>query len=97
MEDTDWQSYGTGNYEKCADCMAHCGYEATAVADLAARPWKALPLALFGIRTEGEMAPEIALKGARPAEYVFDGLVEERATALAEEAKIGAARRDDAA
>ena len=31
MEDTDWDSYGTGNYEKCADCMVHCGYEATAV------------------------------------------------------------------
>ena len=38
MEETDWDSYGTGNYEKCADCMAHCGYEATAVADLAAHP-----------------------------------------------------------
>ena len=21
MTDTDWESYGTGNYEKCADCM----------------------------------------------------------------------------
>ena len=31
MEDTDWDSYGTGNYEKCADCMVHCGFEATAV------------------------------------------------------------------
>ena len=28
MEDTDWDAYGTGNYEKCADCMVHCGYEA---------------------------------------------------------------------
>ena len=32
LEETDWESYGTGNYEKCADCMVHCGYEATAVA-----------------------------------------------------------------
>ena len=31
MEDTDWDKYGTGNYEKCADCMVHCGFEATAV------------------------------------------------------------------
>ena len=31
MEDTDWDRYGTGNYEKCADCMVHSGYEATAV------------------------------------------------------------------
>ncbi len=28
METTDWDSYGTGKYEKCANCMAHCGYEA---------------------------------------------------------------------
>ncbi len=78
MEETDWDSYGTGNYEKCADCMAHCGYEATAVEDLAAHPWKALPAALFGVRTEGKMAPEIPLAGARPAEYVSAGLVGER-------------------
>ena len=30
METTDWDSYGTGKYEKCANCMAHCGYEPTA-------------------------------------------------------------------
>ena len=33
MEETDWDAYGTGNYEKCADCMVHSGYEATAVVD----------------------------------------------------------------
>ena len=27
MEGTDWDAYGTGNYEKCADCMVHSGYE----------------------------------------------------------------------
>ena len=75
MNDTDWDAYGTGNYEKCADCMAHCGYEASAVADMVARPWKALRVALGGIRTDGDMAPEIALDGARPAEFVFEDLV----------------------
>ena len=35
MEDTNWDNYGTGNYEKCADCMVHSGYEATAVPLLA--------------------------------------------------------------
>ena len=30
METTDWDIYGTGRYEKCANCMAHCGYEPTA-------------------------------------------------------------------
>ena len=33
METTDWDRYGTGRNEKCADCMVHCGYEASAVAD----------------------------------------------------------------
>ncbi len=32
MEETDWDAYGVGNYEKCADCMVHSGFEATAVA-----------------------------------------------------------------
>ena len=33
LETTDWSKYGraSGN-PKCADCMVHCGYEATAVA-----------------------------------------------------------------
>ncbi len=33
METTDWDRYGTGRNDKCADCMVHCGYEATAVND----------------------------------------------------------------
>ncbi|MGH7260204.1 MAG: adenosyl-hopene transferase HpnH [Nitrospiraceae bacterium] len=33
MEGTEWDRYGTGRNEKCADCMVHCGYEASAVAD----------------------------------------------------------------
>jgi hypothetical protein len=38
METTDWDSYGTGAYEKCANCMAHCGYEPTAAEATAQRP-----------------------------------------------------------
>src|SRR5574342_827072 len=33
MELTEWDHYGTGRNEKCADCMVHCGYEASAVED----------------------------------------------------------------
>lgn len=33
METTEWDRYGTGRHEKCADCMVHCGYEASAVDD----------------------------------------------------------------
>ncbi len=75
MEKTDWDLYGTGNYEKCANCMVHCGYEATAVNDTVSRPWKALKVALSGPRTDGPMAPEIPLDAQRPAEFVFEGLV----------------------
>ncbi|MGH3242902.1 MAG: adenosyl-hopene transferase HpnH [Spirillospora sp.] len=31
VEDTDWDSYGRGRDPRCANCMAHCGYEPTAV------------------------------------------------------------------
>jgi hopanoid biosynthesis associated radical SAM protein HpnH len=31
LEDTDWEAYGRGRNERCANCMAHCGYEPTAV------------------------------------------------------------------
>src|SRR6202043_1736511 len=77
MEDTDWDAYGTGNYEKCADCMVHSGYEATAVMDSVRNPLKVAQVAIRGIRTEGDMAPEIPLNGQRPAKYVFSRHVEE--------------------
>jgi len=31
LEDTDWSAYGRGRDPRCANCMAHCGYEPTAV------------------------------------------------------------------
>jgi hypothetical protein len=78
MEETDWDKYGTGNYEKCADCMVHSGFEASAVTDAVRRPWKALKVAVAGIKTEGPMAPEIPLSGQRPAEYVFARHVQQK-------------------
>jgi hopanoid biosynthesis associated radical SAM protein HpnH len=73
MDETDWDAYGTGNYAKCADCMVHSGYEATAVNDAVRHPLRALGVALRGVKTEGAMAEEIPLSSAseRPAEYVF--------------------------
>ncbi|MGH7112474.1 MAG: adenosyl-hopene transferase HpnH, partial [Stellaceae bacterium] len=50
MEETDWDAYGTGNYEKCADCMVHSGYEATAVMDAVKHPLKAARVALRGVK-----------------------------------------------
>ncbi len=31
IETTEWEKYGRGKHEKCANCMAHCGYETSAV------------------------------------------------------------------
>jgi hopanoid biosynthesis associated radical SAM protein HpnH len=78
MEGTDWDSYGTGNYEKCANCMVHSGYEATAVQDAIAHPLKAFSVSLRGVRTEGPMAPEIPLDRQRPAQFVFSRHVESK-------------------
>jgi hypothetical protein len=77
METTDWDSYGTGRYEKCANCMAHCGYEPTAAHASVSNPLKVLWTAIKGVRTEGPMAPEIALNSQRPAQFVFSRHVQE--------------------
>ncbi|AOK32478.1 MULTISPECIES: adenosyl-hopene transferase HpnH [Burkholderia] len=76
METTDWDNYGVGNYEKCADCMVHCGFEATAVMDTIAHPLKALRVSRNGIKTDGPFAPDIPIDKQRPAEYVFSRHVE---------------------
>jgi hopanoid biosynthesis associated radical SAM protein HpnH len=31
LDTTDWSAYGRGKDPRCANCMAHCGYEPTAV------------------------------------------------------------------
>ena len=74
---TDWDKYGTGNYEKCADCMAHCGYEPTAANIAFSNPFKMLKLAVRGLRTSGPMAPEIDLSNARRGEDHHDRIVDE--------------------
>jgi len=78
MDETDWDAYGTGNYAKCADCMVHSGYEATAVQDAVRHPWKALGVAVRGVRVDGAMAKEIPLEHQRPAQYVFSQHVEQK-------------------
>jgi hopanoid biosynthesis associated radical SAM protein HpnH len=93
METTDWDAYGTGRYEKCANCMAHCGYEPTAAEASLQNPFKALALAISGVRTEGPMAPEISLANQRPAKYVFDSQVQLRLSEIrANEAREKAAK-----
>lgn len=105
MDETNWDQYGTGNYEKCADCMVHCGYEPTAVDATVRHPLAALKVWWRGIGTDRPMAPEISLENQRSAEYVF----EENVQRFLEDApapvvvpsgagdKEGAAARSDAA
>ena len=47
VEGTDWSRYGRGRDPRCANCMAHCGYEPTAVL-ATARSARASARALLG-------------------------------------------------
>jgi len=59
IADTEWHRYGTGKNPKCNNCMAHCGYEGTAVNETVTRPLTALKAFLWGPRVKGPMAPEL--------------------------------------
>jgi len=39
MEKTDWNKYGVGRDERCAQCMMHCGFEPTVVGEIA-KSWR---------------------------------------------------------
>jgi len=64
IEDTDWSRYGVGRNPRCDNCMAHCGFEGTAVNDAFSHPLKAMKAALKGPKLMGPMAPEL------PFQYV---------------------------
>ena len=93
MDTTDWDSYGTGNYEKCADCMVHSGYEATAVKDTMKNPLKALRVSLFGPKLTGEFAPDIALDKQRKADDVYEKVVADGVARLEAEGRVKETRR----
>jgi hopanoid biosynthesis associated radical SAM protein HpnH len=76
LDDTPWDKYGTENNPKCAQCMAHCGYEATAVEDTLQHPWKALIASLQGPKTTGPMVEEPAPKWAAGANSAAKKLAE---------------------
>jgi hypothetical protein len=59
--------------------------------------YQALRVALKGVRTEGPMAPEIALERQRPAQYMFPRHVEQMLAQVGQpkiRAKEPAARKD---
>lgn len=76
MEGTNWDQYGVGKYEKCSNCMVHCGFEGTAATDSIRHPLKMFAIGRNGIRTDGPMAPDIDLSHARPAQDTFSNHVE---------------------
>ncbi len=82
MDTTDWDGYGVGKYEKCADCMVHCGFEGTAVAETVAHPLRALGVALFGVKTAGPMAKELSFANERKARFVFSDHVDKKLIAI---------------
>lgn len=61
IEDTNWDNYGVGRNPKCDNCMAHCGFEGTAVNDTFMHPFKALKVWWRGPRTDGPMAPDLPI------------------------------------
>ncbi|MGR8934672.1 MAG: adenosyl-hopene transferase HpnH [Gammaproteobacteria bacterium] len=58
MAETPWEKYGSSSNPKCAGCMAHCGYEATAVEDMLKHPLKAIYTSLRGPLTSGPMVAD---------------------------------------
>jgi hopanoid biosynthesis associated radical SAM protein HpnH len=97
MEGTDWEQYGVGKYEKCANCMVHCGFEGTAATDAIRHPLKMFNVARKGVRTEGPMAPDIDLSNQRPAENVYSTHVERELARIIAENPKGLKRTERAA
>jgi hopanoid biosynthesis associated radical SAM protein HpnH len=61
MEDTEWEKYGVGRNPACDNCMAHCGFEGTAVDDTFSHPLKALRNFIMGPALSGPMAPDLPI------------------------------------
>jgi hopanoid biosynthesis associated radical SAM protein HpnH len=69
INDTQWEQYGVGRNPRCDNCMAHCGFEGTAVNDAFNHPLKAMKAALFGPRVTGPMLPELPIVYSDVARY----------------------------
>ncbi len=81
LEETEWNNYGKGRNIKCANCMVHCGFEASAIDDTFKHPLKALKVAIKGPRTEGLMAPELPIMYEDTPEPVAEHIIHQQPTA----------------
>lgn len=92
MEGTDWEKFGVGKYEKCSNCMTHCGFEGTAATDAIRNPLKMFRIGRKGVKTDGPMAPDVDLSKARPAEDVYSSHLERELAKIAKENPAAAKR-----
>jgi hopanoid biosynthesis associated radical SAM protein HpnH len=72
LGETDWNRYGSDRHPKCTDCMAHCGYEPTAVIESLAHPLGTLRSMLArpaSLQTRNSRARRIAAfcRGQQPS------------------------------
>ena len=77
--------------------MAHCGYEPTAAEAAFRHPFKAVLVALRGIRTSGPMAPEIDLSKQRPAQYIFSEQVQKTLSEIRRDEALAAQQKTSTA
>ncbi|QBD77415.1 adenosyl-hopene transferase HpnH [Ktedonosporobacter rubrisoli] len=57
IETTPWKQYGRGKDPRCANCMAHCGYEPSAVLATMASPWETLRATADVVRSALQTIP----------------------------------------
>ena len=54
MEETPWEKYGPSNDPRCANCMVHCGFEASALDKIGGNPaalWRTVAWNFFPNQT----------------------------------------------
>jgi hopanoid biosynthesis associated radical SAM protein HpnH len=81
LAETEWDNYGKGRNPKCANCMVHCGFEASAINDTFRHPLKALKVAIQGPNTEGPMAPELPVLYKDQPSVVVEHVIHQQPTA----------------
>ena len=81
LAETEWNNYGKGRNPKCANCMVHCGFEASAINDTFRHPLKALKVAIKGPNTEGPMAPELPVLYKDQPAIVAEHVIHQQPTA----------------
>ena len=80
LEETVWDNYGKGRNPKCANCMVHCGFEATAINVTFKHPLKALKVAMQGPETNGPMAPELPIMYEDQPAVVAEHIIHQQPT-----------------